>query len=45
MSGDEAGNSTYNGSSTIDYFTMSRCLVHIVSHLNVVSRTESKQFK
>ena len=45
MPGDEDGQFTYtahNGSSTIDYFIMSRSLVHMVSHLNVVSRTESK---
>ena len=45
MPGDEDGKFTYiahNGSSTIDYFIMSRSLVHMVSHLNVVSRTESK---
>ena len=45
MPGDEDGKFTYiahNGSSTIDYFIMSRSLVHMVSHLNVVSRIESK---
>ena len=45
MPGDEDGKFTYiahNGSSTIDYFIMSRSLVHMASHLNVVSRIESK---
>ena len=43
MPGDEDGKFTYiahNGSSTIDYFIMSRSLVHMVSHLHVVSRIE-----
>ena len=45
MPGDEDGKFTYiahNDSSTIDYFIMSRSLVHMVSHLHVVSRIESK---
>ena len=45
MPGGEDGKFTYmahNGSSTIDYFIMSRSLVHMVSHLHVVSRIESK---
>ena len=43
MPGDEDGKFTYiahNGSST--YFIMSRSLVHMASHLNMVSRIESK---
>ena len=45
LPGNEDGNFTHiahNGSSIIDYFIMSKCLVHLASHLNVVPRTESK---
>jgi hypothetical protein len=45
LPGDEDGNFTYiahNGSSIIDYFIMSGCLLHLGVHLKVASRIESK---
>ena len=45
LPGDEEGNYTYiahNGSSVIDYFLLSRCLVHLGTRLAVIPNTESK---
>ena len=43
LPGDEEGNYTYiahNGSSVIDYFLLSRCLVHLGTHLAVIPNIE-----
>ena len=45
LPGDEEGNYTYiarNGSSVIDYFLLSRCLVHLGTRLAVIHNIESK---
>ena len=45
LPGDEEGNYTYtahNGSSVIDHFLLSRCLVHLGTSLAVIPNTESK---
>ena len=45
LPGDKEGNYTYiarNGLSVIDYFLLSRCLVHMGTRLAVISNTESK---
>ena len=45
LPGDEDGNFTYishSGSSIIDYFIMSRCLVHLGLQLSIVPKIDSK---
>ena len=45
LPGDKEGNYTYiarNGSSVIDYFLLSRCLVHLGTRLAMIPNTESK---
>ena len=45
LPGDKEGNYTYiarNGSTVIDYFLLSRCLVHLGTRLAVIPNIESK---
>ena len=46
LPGDKEGSYTYiarNGSSVINYFLLSRCLVHLGTRLAVIPNIESKQ--